>query len=661
MNIPGVSVRCPALPAIPLLVSVLAIGCAGEPPGPLVDPPEREIGTALRLEPAEGASGHRLRVTYAPIPELADEPVLRLRARYRTAGDDPDADAARQVEAARLQPDGSGTFRGTVRVPDSVVYALLAVEDTTGSRIDTNGGRFWEHLRRTPEGRPSYDALVQKAHEHLRSDIIRTAEAARVLVELHPERAGGWLILSTAESAILPSTERERLNGVARQRVQHLHRRLRNLEDPGLDDMFATAALAMSAEEETIEEAWRRRISTDHPGSGVAIHFSLQGIDSRDAPGAYLEEAERLWSIANTDDVVSESWGYGAREILAERALSVVTRRVEDPDPGDVRRWADRYLRHARGDRRGATVGSRMATVEELEEQGLALLEEALDGWLEGTEARRPLGRTVPEHRRRELRASAHNLARLGRIRLGRGEVPGAIEVLETAASRAWYPYFRRTLADAHLSAGDTTEALAAWAYVHAYGAAPSFPDSIRSVVGGRIFDAEWDRAAEAGLTRLYGDVLAEARREPVSGRLELVSVDGEATSLDEARRDGPAVVVFWSTGCNPSMRAMPAVERLDAWLAERGGRLLAVTRDAPGDAFRATLQDEEVEVPVYHDVSGSVARAFRNAATPQFYVLDPSGRLRFAHGGTVDDARLWVRALEAERELLRGGAAPGR
>ncbi len=63
--------------------------------------------------------------------------------------------------------------------------------------------------------------------------------------------------------------------------------------------------------------------------------------------------------------------------------------------------------------------------------------------------------------------------------------------------------------------------------------------------------------------------------------------------------------------------------------LAEAGVPLLAVTNDPPRDA-EEYLAEGGLELDVLFDDQGALGQAFNNWATPQYYVLDGKGRLRF-------------------------------
>ena len=106
-------------------------------------------------------------------------------------------------------------------------------------------------------------------------------------------------------------------------------------------------------------------------------------------------------------------------------------------------------------------------------------------------------------------------------------------------------------------------------------------------------------------------------------------------TSGEEHSLGGPAVVVFT---CNHCPYALAWHDRIaDAARDYPGVRFLAINpNDAeryPGDsldAMRERVEREDWPMPYLHDESQDVARAFGAKTTPDVFVLDAEGRLRY-------------------------------
>src|SRR5690606_1308403 len=98
------------------------------------------LRSELRVMPAAPRMGEPIRVEYRATSRLADEPRLVLRARFRTPRSTQED---RHAVLGMLERVGDGVFAATVRLPDSAVYAVLAVEDTLARFVDHHGEQ-WE-------------------------------------------------------------------------------------------------------------------------------------------------------------------------------------------------------------------------------------------------------------------------------------------------------------------------------------------------------------------------------------------------------------------------------------------------------------------------------------------------------------------------------------
>jgi thiol-disulfide isomerase/thioredoxin len=112
-------------------------------------------------------------------------------------------------------------------------------------------------------------------------------------------------------------------------------------------------------------------------------------------------------------------------------------------------------------------------------------------------------------------------------------------------------------------------------------------------------------------------------------------------------------VVDFWSTTCEPCMKAMPELERL--WRASDPAAVQVVgvaVDEEPGDV-RQVLPSLGVTFPMVIDSAGVLMGIYKvGGSVPATYVLDRQGRLRFFSGGEdggVDRVAQAVRALAAE------------
>lgn len=141
----------------------------------------------------------------------------------------------------------------------------------------------------------------------------------------------------------------------------------------------------------------------------------------------------------------------------------------------------------------------------------------------------------------------------------------------------------------------------------------------------------------------------------------------GESWSLDDA----PATVVVFT--CNHCPYALAWHDRIaDAArdYADRGVRFLAINandaerypRDAP-EAMRERVAREDWPMPYLHDATQEVARAYGAKTTPDVFVLDGDGVLRYrgAPDGDYEDPGQRAAWLRDALDAVLSGRAPER
>jgi thiol-disulfide isomerase/thioredoxin len=165
--------------------------------------------------------------------------------------------------------------------------------------------------------------------------------------------------------------------------------------------------------------------------------------------------------------------------------------------------------------------------------------------------------------------------------------------------------------------------------------------------------------AADAQNIRL-GEFIPVSPPQPAP---EVAFTDAEGRPASLADFAGkPTLVNLWATWCQPCLKEMPSLQRLQAKLA---GRLTvaAVSQDRAGgtlvNPFVAEQQLQDLKI--YLDPKGDVARAFEVRGLPTSIVLDASGRVVAKVEGPAEWDSDKVVALLAP--LLAGEAAsrPGR
>jgi peroxiredoxin len=144
-----------------------------------------------------------------------------------------------------------------------------------------------------------------------------------------------------------------------------------------------------------------------------------------------------------------------------------------------------------------------------------------------------------------------------------------------------------------------------------------------------------------------------------------LPDTEGNTHSLDEAG-GAPRVVVFTCNHCPYALAWHDRIAAVARDYADRGVRVLAInSNDAqryPVDSFEAmrnrVREDGDWPMPYLHDASQDVARAYGAQTTPDVFVVDSEGAVRYRGApdsdyGDPSQNAAWLRgALDA---LLAG------
>ena len=119
---------------------------------------------------------------------------------------------------------------------------------------------------------------------------------------------------------------------------------------------------------------------------------------------------------------------------------------------------------------------------------------------------------------------------------------------------------------------------------------------------------------------------------------ISLADTNGHSIELSELR--GKLVLVnLWATWCEPCLREMPSLERLQSRLGERIA-VLAVSEDRGGnktvEPFIAKLGLKSVKI--YIDPKSEVGHAFGARGLPTSFLIDREGKVL----GRVEGAAEW-------------------
>lgn len=606
------SARAPAwrsrIRAVAAAVIILAAGIAvfGRPETAEANQSELRFGTAT---PRAGAE---ITVAYTPGTLFGDADRLVLRARFRTPGDH-----VFTARAGELLRDRDGTYRGVVRLPDSVVYAVFVVEDPEARRLDSNLERGWDLLVHASDGRPLFEAMGQKAQELTGRNWEMAGEVARTRADLYPDQMLSWKELYFYERGIVGGERIDSLRAAHRAHLLRYHRQFSEKAELSGDDAGQMFWYARLVEDSSLTRYWRDRLVGEYPAHPLAVQQRTMELwmEHRTDPERYLPPIERLW-----DEVGP------AHELLMREGLETA-QRIGSPEA--VLRWADRFDWPFPGE----AFGEVLVRYPELREEGMRRLRARIRRLEEGRAEDRDLFWTAAEQRRASGAALRSTFAHLGNALLAGGQVHAALDTLTLAVSGGWDPPLFRKVADARLAAGDTAGAVDVWARVAVDpGTREAFADTVQTRAGRHFVSSHWTALLHAATEQMRERVLEGAMSRPARGSVRVADSAGRTHRLSDLTGNTPAVVVFWSRFCGPAIDALPAIVRLAERLRSEGVPLVLITEEAPSADFKNFMAEREANLPVYHDTRKEAALAFSNWGTPQYFVLDPTGRIRFVH-----------------------------
>ena len=159
--------------------------------------------------------------------------------------------------------------------------------------------------------------------------------------------------------------------------------------------------------------------------------------------------------------------------------------------------------------------------------------------------------------------------------------------------------------------------------------------------------------AAAEGKEIKLGEFIPVTPPQPAP-EVSFTDADGKPASLADLAGK-PAIVNLWATWCQPCLREMPALERLQSSLA---GKLTiaAVSQDRAGaklvGPFVAAMGLRQLKI--YLDPKSGLGHAFKVRGLPTSIVIDAQGRVV----GRIEGPAEWNSAtmMEVLKPLLESG-----
>jgi thiol-disulfide isomerase/thioredoxin len=597
----------------------------------------------LELSTPTPRNGERVDVRYTPGASLSRHGTLRLRARVRTPEADGYTALTPVTTLATLQREGDGSYRGSFLLADSLVYAALAVEDTSATEIDDRDGRAWEVMRAGANGKVTLAALDQRAGDHMGRSWEEIFVTAQRMVAEYPDSIRAWSYLATANSWMGLSIDS--IHALHIERVRTFDRALRASPNPSTDDMGQLYWYARWIDS-TIANPWQARLRREAPANTFIVQNRLRDVGARlaathDTLGA-LRTLELIWSDTPTDrkqQVVLEGTGlavaFGDSAALrrwTDRLLAIASA----PSPLVARTWAVR------------SVALDFAEIPALRAEGLQRLRDELTRLRASMPLPRSLDETQEAYRARVDRVVRSGYTALGKALALDGQHRAALDTLALAAADAWDTEVFRAMRTEALAVGDTATALDATAKLLVDPRTTQDRAAPLDRFGRGHMGAErWPQRLTAARSEFVERTLSAFRPRTIARAVPVQSLTGTPVDLRASLKGQVTVVAFLSRFCGPAIEVLPALQAMAARLDDAGVRTVAVFEElTPSPELKAFLAQHKVTLPVLLDHEKAASSTFNQWGTPYFYVVDERGRIMSEPTASLDELLVHAEAV---------------
>jgi hypothetical protein len=606
-------------------------------------------GGVLTFAPAAPLPGSVVRVRYVPAPgAFTDAASIRLRARIRTPLDESYTVPTAHLRAlATLDRTRDGAFESRVTVPDSVVYAVLAVESSDSARVDDNAGKGWDLLVSTRDGRPMLAALMQRAEDMMGRSWEEGYASAKRATELYPDSVRGWTHRTFFEQQLLSGAEADSVGAVRTATIDRLVGQAKLAPRISYDDIGSIYYRAYSSmrrpgasrADSTEWEYWWTRIQREYPTHGQrAQRLSLWMDVKHIGATAALDSLERLYAL-----FAPLRGGEGRN--LVSRGEAVAT---QLGDPARLRLWTERSLIGFADSARQIAVF--LSAQPPFRTEGMQALRRLLRNEQLNGIVTRPLGRNASAQAKRVADVRRSLLAALGQALVASGDTRAALDTLRLASDGGWEPALFRELARSYALAGDSAGALVMQARLVVDGrTSTSRRDSLVRVGERHVGTERWTTLVSEARREMHAQLLDRSLSRVIASGASVHSRDGKEITLAMLTGNKTALVIFWSRNCGYAIEALPEIRGLIERLAVAGTPVVFVLDESPSAELDSVIASKQISWPVYYDTRTALGNAMRNFGTPHYYVLDAAGRIRFNAVEEIQDLYGRLEAVEAE------------
>jgi len=103
---------------------------------------------------------------------------------------------------------------------------------------------------------------------------------------------------------------------------------------------------------------------------------------------------------------------------------------------------------------------------------------------------------------------------------------------------------------------------------------------------------------------------------------------------LPDSLKGKVVIVDFWASWCQPCKESFPAMNELQKKYADKGLVIIAVNEDEESSDMKDFLKDNAATFTVVRDAKQKLVGEAGIQTMPSSFVLDATGKVRFAHSG---------------------------
>ncbi len=129
-------------------------------------------------------------------------------------------------------------------------------------------------------------------------------------------------------------------------------------------------------------------------------------------------------------------------------------------------------------------------------------------------------------------------------------------------------------------------------------------------------------------------------------------TVDGGNVKLSELLEEGPVLLDFWATWCQPCKQALPHLDRIYTTYKDRGFTMLGISIDNTRSVskVRPYVRGQGFDFPVGLDTDSEILRMFRGTNVPHTVLIGTDGMVKNVwigyHPGEEDEIEAEIASL---------------